>query len=223
MNLIDIYNDMVRIGEEAKDRKLRPSEISKLLQNFVGSDDIKVKTSRDNNVDLNQVVIGGLYDPHEDEANSSSITLYVSFNPEQKEIYIRDIDWPQVCVDIIECSGHEIIHQEQYRARGYDIGPHIFVSGSDDEEQKIDQEYLGNPDEVDAYGYSIAVEIYLKEHPQKLKSKNVLSTVMYKTYKKAFGTLHPIVTQLLVNTIKYYTQLTNGEAHVKKSKRTVRR
>jgi hypothetical protein len=210
-----LYTDMLEFGESAGSRKFSVPDLTKVLRRFAGSDDIKLSTKRDDKVDRNQVVVGGLYDPHEDEANFSSIFIYIHFNPKQKNIYIKDIDWPQTCVNLIECVGHEIIHQEQFRSRDFDIGPHLFVSKKEDRELRDDQEYLGNPDEIEAYGYSIAAEIYLKDNPAKISGRNVVKTAMYKTYCKTFGPNHPIVRQVLEHTLKYYTKLKAGGSYVK--------
>lgn len=218
MPIRKIFVEMLEFGETTKNRKFSVPNLTKIFRRYAGSDDIKLITKRDANVDRNQVVIGGLYDPHEDESNYSSIAIYVNYNPRQKVILIRDTDWRQICVDLIECVGHEIVHQEQYRSREFDIGPHIFVSAKEERSHREEQEYLGNPDEIEAYGYSIAAEIYLKENPTKITGRNVVKTTMYKAYCKAFDPNHPIVKQLLVNTLKYYTKLkAGGNSYVKKS------
>jgi len=209
VTLIQIYESMKSLGEEVKDTEFTPSELTRFIRSLIGNVDSRVSTTRDSNVDLDQIIIGGLYDPHDDEAGAKSITIYVTYNPDQKTIKIADIDWPQVCIDLIECSGHEIVHQRQYRARDFDIGSTMFVSGNDDEHMQNDQNYLGNPDEIDAYAYSIAVEIYLKHRPPKLNSKYMSQTAMYKAYKNAFGAEHSIVNQLVKLTVDYYIQLSS--------------
>ena len=207
MTLIDIFEDMLALGERVKDAEFTPSELTRILRGMVGTIDIKVKTTRDANVDINQIVVGGIYDPHEDEAGYPSITIFTAYNPEQKVIKVSDVGWKQLCIDLIECSGHEIIHQSQYRARDFDIGPHLFVSGCEEESIMHDQNYLGNPDEIDAYGYSIAVEIYLKHRISKISLRNIQKAAMYKAYCNAFGDQHVIVRQLVEFAKSYYSQL----------------
>lgn len=206
---------MLEFGEAAKNRKLTAPELTKIFRRFVKNDDIKVSTCRSDKVDKNQVVIGGLYDPHEDEANFNSIFIYVNYNPKQSTIYIKNLEWRNICVDLLECLGHELIHQEQFRSREFDIGPHLFVSKKEDRDLREEQEYLGNTDEIEAYGYSIAVEVFLKDNPKTISGKYVIKTAMYKCYCKTFGANHPIVRQLLENVIKYYTKLQKGGLYVK--------
>ena len=207
MTLIQIFEDMKLLGENAKDTEFTPAELTRFIRNIVGNSDTKVATSRDSNVDMDQIVIGGIYDPHDDEAGVQSITLYVTYNPDQKRIKIANLDWTQICIDLIECTGHEFIHQKQYRSRNFDIGSYLFVSGSDDDSIKLDQNYLGNPDEIDAYAYSIAVEIYLKYRPRRLSLKYIQQTAMHKAYCTVFGKHHAITKQLTGYVDSYYTQL----------------
>jgi hypothetical protein len=215
MTLLEIFGGMLLIGKSLEGKTLTPPELTKVIRRLIGSDDITVKSHRDKNADYNQVIIGGAYDPHEDEAGYPSITIYVTYSPDQKTILVDDIDWERLCIDLIECSGHEMIHQEQYRARDFDVGPHIFVSGSLDMKKKEEQEYLGNPDEIDAYGFSIAVEAYLTVRPKKLASKHLLKNIMYRAYAAAFGTQHSITRTLILTTCKYYYQLYTGANYAK--------
>jgi len=213
-NILKQYQEMVAYGKSIETRKFTVPEFTKLLRGFVGSFDIKVKTSRNAEVDKNQIIIGGSYDPEEDAANCSAITIYVTYNPAQKKICIKDIDWKQLCIELIECSGHEVVHQTQYRLRGFDIGPNIFVSLSPEERKRTDQEYLGSPDEVEAYGFSIAVEIYLKYSTKSLTLKNIAKTPMFKAYVNAFGEEHKIVKELIEFVIDYY-QIISENNHAK--------
>jgi len=209
------YQEMVAYGEAIQSQRFTIPEFTQLLRGFVGTKHIKVKTSRDKVVSKNQVIIGGSYDPEEDAANCPSIIIYITYNPDQKRIRIKDIDWSQLCLDLIECSGHEIIHQTQYRLRGFDIGPNIFVSLSPEERKRTDQEYLGNPDEIEAYGYSIAVEVFLKYSPKIITIKYISKTAMFKTYVNAFGREHKVVGGLLSYIVKYYEAISEGN-HAKR-------
>jgi hypothetical protein len=204
------YDEMVSYGNSIKDQKFTITEFTRMLRKFVGCSSIKVKTARDKEVDKNQVIIGGIYDPEEDVSGVSSIIIYATYNPNQKKIYIRDLDWPTLCLNLIECTGHEIVHQTQYRMRGFDIGPNIFVSLSPIERKRLDQEYLGNADEVEAYGYSIAVEVFLKYEPKVISIKHISKIAMFKVYANAFGTDHKVVRSLVTFVERYYEVITEG-------------
>jgi len=212
---------MIAYGENCANQKLTPAKLTSILRRFVGNSGISVQTHRDNAVHRNQVVISGFYDPDEDEANLSSITIYATYHPKQKFIYIKNIDWAQLCIDLIECTGHEIVHQVQYRSREFDVGPHIFVSMSESDRKRADQEYLGNADEVEAYGYSIAAEVFLKYAPKELTHRYITRSSLYKVYASAFGREHTIVKNLARFAVSYYNSLTRGH-YVKVSTQLVK-
>ena len=206
---------MVAYGESIQAQRFTIPAFTQLLRDFTGTSHIKVKTARDKVVNKNQIIVAGSYDPEEDAANCPAIIIYITYNPDQKRICIKDIDWSQLCLDLIECSGHEVIHQTQYRLRGFDIGPNIFVSLSPEERKRTDQEYLGNPDEIEAYGYSIAVEVFLKYSPKIITIKYISKTAMFKTYVSAFGREHKVVGSLLSYIVKYYVAISEGN-HAKR-------
>ena len=220
LSIKSIYKDMLEFGEISSTRKFSPAEITNILRLFIGDSDIKLKTLRDRHLSNNQVVISGSYDPVEDESNFSSITIYVSYSTTQKNIYIRSIDWSQLCIDLIECTGHELIHQNQYRERGYNPSSSFFVGTSTDDERRGEQEYLGCTDEIEAFGYSIAADVYLNVGPKKLSYKHIAKTAMFKEYSAAFGSNHPIIHQLIEFASKYYIQL-QGDKNAKEPGRIV--
>lgn len=217
-----LFDEMVEYGVANVDKVFTPPDLTKVLRHYAGNIDITVKTKRSARVDLNQVVVGGYYDPNEDEDDFPSIFIDIAFNPEQKTIKVADIAWRDLCADIIECIGHEIVHQEQYRRRNFDIGPGMFISTSEDKFRRDEQEYLGNPDEIEAYGYSIAVQIFLKEKPRSITGKHIQKSAMFQSYAELFGVQHPTVKKLIMYVVFYFNQI-KGSSTVKKTKQLTSR
>lgn len=212
----ELYEKMVTFSSpNNKHVDFTVAEFTKFLRQFIGSTDIKLKTIRDINVDLDQVIINGVYDHEDDEENLPSITVCVNYNPMQVTIRLADVNWDQICINLIECTGHEVIHQHQYRNRKFDINPVMFGSKNPDLDKQFIQEYLGNPDEIEAYGYSLAVTMYLKHNVKKLSSKIVGQSPVFKIYCDTFGTNHIIVKQLLEYSVKYFNHLHGKEIYVK--------
>ncbi len=209
----DSYAKMLELGSLTTSR-MAVTELTKKMRKVVGTDEIRLFTKRDSKVDKNDIVIGGLYDPFEDQAGLPSVSIYVTYSPKQKTIRFQDIDWPSISLCVVECIGHELVHQEQYRARDFDLGPTFFVSAKEDKALRENQEYLGSTDEIEAYGYSIAAEIFLKECPEKISGKNVVKTALYKSYVEAFGANHIVVRHLLENVLKYYKRFITIEGVV---------
>jgi len=104
---------MVEFGGANANSEFTPAELTKVLRNFLGTANLKVALRRDDNVHHDQIVINGYYDPSEDEDNFASIFLFANFNPKQTSLSMKNLDWEKLCVDFIECAGHEIIHQSQ--------------------------------------------------------------------------------------------------------------
>ena len=206
----DHYQEMIKYGESISTKKFTVPEFTRLIRSLIATTDIRVRTARDKSILKNHIVISGTYDPEDDESNIPPIVIYVTYSNTQKKILMKDIDWPKLCLDLIECSGHEIVHQTQYRLRGFDVGNTIFVSLSTEESKRLEQEYLGNSDEVEAFGYSIAVDILIKEYPKKITIKHISKTAMFKCYEAAFGREHKVVNQLLLYVVKYYEALAEG-------------
>lgn len=216
MTVRALYDQMVGFASpENKHQDFTVTEFTRFLRNFVGTADIKVKTARDSNVDLDQVIISGFYDPDDDEEGLAAVTVYANYNPLQVTIRLADVNWEKICLDLIECVGHEVIHQHQFRNRNFDVCNYIFASKTPIEEKRDAQEYLGNPDEIEAYGYSIAIEMYLKYNGKKLTSKHVGQSQVFKTYCAAFGTNHIVVKNLLEYALKYFKHLNGEEIYVK--------
>lgn len=189
------------------------SEFTKFLRFFVGTQDVKLLTTRDSNVDMNQVVMCGIYDRDDDEDGITAITVFVNYNPAQRTIRIADVDWRQLCIDLLECVGHEIIHQTQYRIRKFDVPQFVFASKAVDSDKLELQEYLANPDEIEAYGYSIAAEIFLTHFPRRLYQKHLAASPIFKSYLDAFGADHIVIHQLLAFAVRYFNNLA-GVPHV---------
>lgn len=216
MTVRALYDQMVEFASpENRHQDFTVAEFTKFLRNFVGTADIKVKTARDSNVDLDQVIISGFYDPDDDEEGLAAITVYANYNPLQVTIRLADVNWGKICLDLIECVGHEVIHQHQFRNRNFDVCNYIFASKTPIDEKRDAQEYLGNPDEIEAYGYSIAIEMYLKHNGKKLTSKHVGQSQVFKTYCAAFGANHIVVKNLLEYALKYFKHLNGEEIYVK--------
>lgn len=212
MQLREQYEKILNFGKESESQRFSIPELTNSIRQLVWYTDFRFFTKRDKGLSKNTVVVGGLYDPHDDQIGLPSISIYLTYPAKQRYIKIKDLDWPQVTLKIVECVGHELVHQEQYRARDYDIGPNIFVSSKEDKELRESQEYLGSTDEIEAYGYSIAAEIFLSERPEKISGKHVVKTELYKSYVTAFGSNHIVVRNLLENVLKYYKRLiTTGE------------
>lgn len=147
-----------------------------------------VQTSRDHAVDLDNILISGFYEQELDSKQSPVIVIMLNFHPDQIWIDLSRLDWHKLAFDIAECLGHEQVHHKNrnHRHRAYH-------SRCRDQYRKDEQEYLGNSDEINAYGFSIAADILVHLQGRYDQRGNA---DMYKIYKKVFANDIKIMQQL---------------------------
>lgn len=189
-------------------REVFPSEITKTVKNTVNDTDIIFKTVRDKAADNNMIIIGGMYDPNEDEEYCPAITISLHFNPLQKTVAVKDLNVPFVCREIISTILHEQCHCKQYRKRNFTEPVKNFKFQNESSEHT----YLGTKDEIEAYGVTIASDIFMRSGfkiPDMLLHE-INKTHEYQMYQKTFGTSHSItksVKRYIETYIKEYNLL----------------
>lgn len=158
---------------------------------------IRSRKSFENQIDSQYVWVGGCYhsDYDEDKEKSIEIILAYSKKDRNKTITITPRRFTRLCVRIADVLLHEIIHMRQSRQRKFKYLPG-YQSTAESSKQRIEQEYLGDNDEIDAYAYNMACELhdkfygnmkdivdYLNEE-QKGKKRHYNT---WRTYLKAFN------------------------------------
>lgn len=189
--------------ERLRKTHLSPPEITRHIRRAVGDSSIAIKTARSPAVLANQILISGVYD-HEDDL----IEISVNYNPQQHAIELCLVKWPQLAFDVAECIGHEQVHRKLRRkkSRAYD---------SEDDEQA----YLGNSEEIQAYGFSIAADLAVHYDGD----INCLPLAdMYQVYAKTFAQDQSVMLELEHSARKYLSNFKGG-SHGKQGNGTARR
>jgi len=128
----------------------------------------------------------------------------------------------KMAIDLVETLIHEYEHQRQFRHRRYRYHRNTYKSDHRDPTKKADQEYLGDPDEIDAYAQNIAARQYLMKYKLNITSASKINSPDLKQYYKAFGKDHE-VTKLLLRKVKanvrYFKENDNGKNHRRAFKR----
>jgi hypothetical protein len=190
-------------GEHEQD--LMIVRISKLIRDQVKSGGVHVSIQRDSEIEPGSIVVTGRYDPIEDEAHANSIDIFIMCNQCERTINLPVHVRKRLCIDVVECLGHQLIHQSQYRARDFGSSDSFFVGNNNE------QSYLGNPDEIEAYGYSVAVSMYLTYPPIKvpgvLVARMLTKNIFAKSYVDQFGSRHSVTLKLIEYATKFYDQL----------------
>lgn len=188
------------------------------IKKLAGKDAI-ITLSRSDDVDPNSLVVSAFYDPDADENLDKPFELAIIFNTNDKSVKLDRSEWREFAGQIIGALKHEMIHQAQYRNRGY-LAQRSYVSKIKDPVVRKSQEYLGNPDEIDAYSHDLAFEFVRKtkgDYEQIMRLlRNFAKTAMTKdqagrllspnlfAYFKDFGfdTTHPVLKTLLKKTYR---------------------
>lgn len=131
--------------------------------------------------------VAGLYDMETDVKY-----VILNFSKDSKAFYLTDKNWRDFKFSISQVCQHEKIHQCQWQHKDvsdYEHEPLEFRNKNESKEEE--QDYLLDPDEIDAYGHDIAMEIkyfYPKKNPYDvLRSLNRHKKLWsYKYYRETF-------------------------------------
>lgn len=158
---------------------------------------LSVKSSRDRKLEPEEFYVNAFYDPIDDEQDDVAIEIVVHHN------FPTEVNWDrahvtELLIQVFDAVVHEYKHQRQSRKRHYKTYWH---------QTAVD--YLDDPDEIDAYSLSIAIELcrslgkyralrYMTRVSAlsrfKIQDKYV-SPNLY-TYVLQFGSSHPIIKRL---------------------------
>ena len=112
--------------------------------------DIFLKTKKDNSLSGDHFYVMAYYDPEDDFSNETPIEVivYHNFDGDSKFHRLQITDF---LIQIFDAVVHELRHQIQSRQR-------YFETYSDHAHEPFSK-YLADPDELDAYALSIAIEL----------------------------------------------------------------
>jgi hypothetical protein len=114
--------------------------------------DVKVKSQSKKFLDVQEFYVNAYYDSEDDQNRETPIEVIIYHNFD-KEVIWSSKQITDLLVQVFDATVHEFKHQRQSRKRG-----HIEFRERADAEQEF-HEYLQDPDELDAYALSIAIEL----------------------------------------------------------------
>lgn len=179
---------------------------------------LKIKSVRSQKLSSEEFYVNAYYDSYDDENGDIPIEVFVYHN------FKKDVVWDQqhitdFLIQIFDAVVHEFKHRRQSKKRNFQqYWDHVNATGHY-------KEYLSDPDELDAYSLSIAIELcrslgkyraikYLHRVSSlsKLKFQNQFASVNLSAYAGQFGTLpNPIMKKLAK---KVYIRLQKLDADV---------
>lgn len=151
--LEQVYNVCKTVQEEIPEITTLKKIMSRTRKVFKQYDfDIDIKSKKDKSLDVDKWYVMAYYDSDNDANNETPIEVIVyhnldgteEFGPRQVTLFLTEI---------FDAVVHEFRHQHQSIQRGHhDYAPHEPVSGPY-------EQYLADYDELDAYAFSIVIEL----------------------------------------------------------------
>ena len=190
---------LAEISPKVVGQKLTNAQFHKVLSKHIKKQlPIKVIKKSDTKVDFGHVYTGGAYYSDDDKARKTCIEIIFVYNPFIETVTFTAQRFRRMCALFADTVLHELMHMRQYRSRKFKELPD-YASSAEKTEQRQEQEYLGNPDEIDAYGFNIACELmdkfggneqqvikYLNEDQTRLRRRHN----SWRMYLKAFNHDH---------------------------------
>ena len=112
--------------------------------------DLIIKTKKEKSLDSNEFYVNAYYDADDDSIDETAIEVVVYHNFDNCDQF-NSSQITDLLKEIFDAVVHEFKHKQQSMERNYHTYfPHNRTHYS---------EYLSDPDEVDAYAFSIAIEL----------------------------------------------------------------
>lgn len=169
-------------------------------------------------LDKDDFSIGAEYDPDLDEQGKKQIIINLFVNhPKSVPWLITDNRAQRFVLELVEALVHEYQHLDQYRSRNFKLQKEHFISEHSDSSIRNEQEYLGNPDEIDAYAANIATRLYLLDTKLNISTDKDIwhnHSLDLNNYIKTFGSEHTIVNQLcakIESNLQFLKDIDNGK------------
>lgn len=193
-------------------RELLVEELHKILTKQVKKHlPIRVKLQRDASHEPGLLYIGGCYYSEYDRKRQDRfIEVVFSYFMFDRHLTISAYRWSRICEVFADTILHEIIHMRQYRTRKFKDLPG-YESTALLAKTRRTQNYYGHPDEIGAYSFNIACELYEKFDGNRksiekyLNGKHVYRTKRssYLNYLKTFESNHPVLKRLKKKVLFY--------------------
>jgi len=145
---------------------------------------IRVRLKRDSTHEKGIVYIGGAYYSSYDVDNQRHVEIVFSYNNTTSKVKLSDNRWSRMCSLFADTMLHEIIHVRQYRTRSFKDIPGYESTAYYARDRK-EQEYYGHPDEMGAFAFNIACELYDKFGDDFDAAKHYLDSNLSKRAKKS--------------------------------------
>lgn len=203
----EIVRVMSDLDDQIIDVMFPANELVGMLGEFIATRfRVDVMGTEANEVEIDDISVTAYYDPDLDERKKIAIELVLVTNPNCNYLVLDSITWTRFVYSVADSLAHELIHMKQTRTREFeDVSVRHATAFN---EHPDAQEYLADPDEIDAYAYNIAQELKVHKNPmQKLnqiKDIKLEDSVNLWAYLHTFekDPDHPVIKRLLKKVYK---------------------
>lgn len=207
MNYFELKFGLKTLYDKLEYQELTYQQIVRIINAAIPFKECSITGLETISLDNNNFTVTGCYYAEDDVNNKPPIVIEILF-PKNKPCYEFSEDdlsrdqWYTLSYDIITILGHEFVHLHQARKRHFAPGKQ-YKSSHKNPTLKEHQEYLGLPDEVDAYAFTAAAQMALIL-PHRAP---FIKTSVYDWYKNVFGKKDPILKKLENRTMRHYNLL----------------
>jgi hypothetical protein len=171
---------------------------------------INIRNCRSAKIGHGELFVSGFYFSDRDLEGLNPIQIEFHFNNKDTHIDLTYINHKRLAKLIVDVVFHEMIHMRQYRSRGWkELKGHATIAHS----KNGSQEYYGHRDEIGAYAFNIATDLWHKFGTDINGSKTWLDTNNYrkskfnafKSYMEVFehDHTHPVIKCLKKKIVSY--------------------
>jgi hypothetical protein len=165
-------------------KKLKPCDLQNLLKTKIKAHmPVRVVMRQDNKQQKGLIYIGGAYYADYDQQGKRHIEIVFSYKNKTDSVKITEGRWNRMCQLFADTVLHEIIHLRQYRSRNFKSIPG-YLSTAYYAKDRREQEYYGHKDEMGAFAFNIACELYDRFGEDFAATKRYLDTNLSKRSKR---------------------------------------
>jgi len=224
LDRVTLFGILYDIGDRIVGKALTVNELhNKFVYQIKKFLPVTFRKIFDPKVESGWVYIGGAYYSERDEHFKKFIEINFNYNPSDTKIKLTPRRFSRLCISFADTILHEIIHTRQHRRRNWRSWPD-FPSTASRTKQREEQSYLGCRDEIDAYSFNIACELYDRFNGSQPKIIKYLNTHQlftkrkgdsYAGYLKAFGNDHNhiVIKNLKKKVVSYLPQAELGKPY----------
>ena len=154
-----LYSYFYSLHDKVVGKKLTHNKLHRLITTHVKrAFPIRIKKYIDAKIQQRLVYTGGVYYSEYDQKGKPAIEVNFSYHPWDEYIKMTEYRWRKMSIRFADVVLHEMIHMRQFRARNFKAIPG-YQSTVELAKDRKQQEYLGDRDEMGAFGYNIACEM----------------------------------------------------------------